>query len=112
MGFLIAFDRKIFLTNYINILERKINDITEEKLSMADRIATLNSEINDISDSDSPAVKQLRSEKARIEVLEKKLDVELQKYQAQLQAANTEIQSANQALQKGIEDSFSWSLGR
>ena len=112
MGFLISFNRKMYLTTYIHNLESKINDITEQKLSMSHRIAALNSEINDIADSDSPAVKQLRSERARIEALEKKLDIEIQKYQTQLQAANAEIQSADQALQEGIKTSFSYNVGR
>ena len=107
MGFLISFNRKIYLMNYINSLESKINACTETKLSMTEEIAN----INDIGNPDSPAVKQLKAEKLRLEAMEKKMDIELQKYQTQLQAANTEMQSADQALQQGIQTSFSYKLG-
>ena len=104
MGFLISFNRKIYLMNYINSLESKINACTETKLSMTEEIAN-------IGNPDSPAVKQLKAEKLRLEAMEKKMDIELQKYQTQLQAANTEMQSADQALQQGIQTSFSYKLG-
>lgn len=111
MGFLISFNRKIYLMNYINSLESKINACTETKLSMTEEIANIGTQINDIGNPDSPAVKQLKAEKLRLEAMEKKMDIELQKYQTQLQAANTEMQSADQALQQGIQNSFSYKIG-
>lgn len=108
MGFLVAFNRKMYLTNYINKLQSRINDQTEMKLKMTDDITRLSSEINDLGNSDSPAVKNLQARKVEIEAFEKRADIELQKMQTQLQAANTEMQSADQMLQQNIERSFSY----
>ncbi len=111
MGFLVNFNRKMYLTNYINFLESKITERTQVKLEMADQIAQYTSEINDFADKDSPAVKKLEAKKAELEAMEKKIDAEIQKFQTQLQAANTEIQSADNALQSSLQRSFSYSFG-
>ena len=111
MGFLVAFCRKMYLINYTNSLQVKLNDITTQKMNLTDTISQLVSEISDIGNSDSPAVKQLEARRVELENLEKKLDMRLQKIQTQLQAANTEMQSADQALQNGIKSSFSYTAG-
>lgn len=111
MGFLVAFTRKMYLTNYINSLEVKIKDITEQKLDLTDTITQLTTQISDIGDNDSPAVKKLKARQAELENLDKQLEMRMQKFQAQLQAANTELQSADQALQQGISRSFSYNFG-
>ena len=76
MGFLVNFNRKMYLTNYINLLESKITERTQVKLEMADQIAQYTSEINDFADKDSPAVKKLESKKAELEAMEKKIDAD------------------------------------
>lgn len=108
MGFLVAFNRKMYLTNYIHNIETNINDRTKIKLSMTDSITKLNSQISDIGNTDSPAVKKLEARKVELENLEKKIDLEIQKFQTQLQAANTELQSADQMLSQNLERSFSY----
>ncbi len=110
MGFLVSFSRKMYLTQYMHNLERRLNDKTTEKLKYTDQIAEYTTQINDISDSDSPAVKKLQAKKAELEKYEKRIDIEIQKMQTQLQAANTEIQSADQMLQQGIQRSFSYKV--
>ena len=96
--------------NYVHSIETRINDITQKKLNMTNTIAELNTQINDIGDNDSPAVKKLEARKIELENFEKKLDIELQKLQAQLQAATTEEQSADQMLQDNISKSFSYKV--
>lgn len=108
MGFLVAFNRKMYLTNYIHNLQTQLNDRTSMKLQATDQIAKLNSQMSDLGDNDSPAVKKLEARKVEIEQLEKKLDVEMQKIQTQLQAANTELQSADQMLEQNLQRSFSY----
>ena len=110
MGFLLAFSRKMYLTQYSHSIERRLNAKTAEKLRYTDTIAEYTSQINDIGDPDSPAVKKLEARKAEIEKYERKIDIEIQKLQTQLQAANTEIQSLDQAVQKGVQDSFALKL--
>ncbi len=111
MGVLISFNRKMYLTNYINILERKLNDITTQQMNLLDTITQLNSQISDIGNTDSPAVKKLEARKVELENLDKQLNVRMQKIQTQLQSANTELQSADQALQQNIQRSFSYNFG-
>ena len=111
MGFLVAFTRKMYLVSYVNHLEVRLKDITEEKLGLTDTITQLSSQISDIGDADSPAVKKLKARQLELENLDKKLDIKMQKIQTQLQAANTELQSADQALQSSIKNSFSYSYG-
>ena len=111
MSYLIAFTRKMVLTSYIHHLETKMTDITEKKLKLTDNIADLTTQISDIGDSDSPAVKKLEARKIELENLDKKMDMKMQKYQTQLQAANTNLQSAEQMLQQNIQKSFSYTGG-
>ena len=111
MGFLVSFNRKLYLTNYIHTLETQLNDRTSLKLQATNDITKLNSQISDIGNPDSPAVKKLEARKVELENFEKKIDVEIQKIQTQLQAANTEIQSADQMLQQNIQRSFSYKAG-
>ena len=111
MGVLVAFCRKMYLINYTNKLQVKLNDITTQKLNLTDTISQLVSEISDIGNSDSPAVKQLEARRVELENLDRQLDMRMQKIQTQLQAANTELQSTDQALQNGIKSTFSYTGG-
>jgi predicted nuclease with TOPRIM domain len=111
MGFLVAFSRKMYLTAYVNHLQVKLNDITSQKLNLLDTISKISTEISDIGNTDSPAVKQLEARKAELENMDKQLEIRMQKIQTQLSAANTELQSADQMLQQGIKSSFTYNIG-
>ena len=111
MGFLVTFSRKMFLTAYVNHLNSKLNDIMTQKTHLIDTISEMSTQISDIGNSDSPAVKQLEARKIELENLDKKLDIKMQKIQTQLQAANTELQSADQMLQQNLQRSFSYNVG-
>lgn len=111
MGFLVAFDRTMYLKNYIHNLETKITDITAQKLDLTNSISQIDTEISDIGDNDSPSVKKMKARKTELENLDKELDVQMQKYQTQLQAANTELQSADQMLQQNVQKSFTYNIG-
>ncbi|MBQ9244950.1 hypothetical protein IJ182_01640 [bacterium] len=111
MGILLAFSRKMYLTAYTNHLQSKLNDITSQKLDLLDTISELSTQISDIGNTNSPAVKQLQARKIELENLDKQLDVKMQKIQTQLQAANTELQSADQMLQQNIQKSFTYNIG-
>ncbi len=111
MGFLVAFSRKMYLTAYVNHLNVKLNDITSQKLNLLETISKISTEISDIGNTDSPAVKQLEARKAELENMDKQLEIRMQKIQTQLQAANTELQSADQMLQQGIKSSFTYNAG-
>ncbi len=111
MGFLVAFSRKMYLTAYVNHLQVKLNDITTQKLQLLDTISEMSTNISDIGNSDSPAVKKLEARKIELENLDKQLEIRMQKIQTQLQAANTELQSADQMLQQNLQKSFTYNAG-
>jgi predicted nuclease with TOPRIM domain len=111
MGFLVAFSRKMYLTTYVNHLQVKLNDITSQKLNLLDTISKISTEISDIGNTDSPAVKQLEARKAELENMDKQLEIKMKKIQTQLEAANTELQSADQMLQQNIKSSFTYNIG-
>ncbi len=110
MGFLLSFQRKMYLTNYLNSIQSRINELTSYQMSIAEEISRTTSSINRIGDNDSPDVKQLEAQKEELEAIDKKCSMELQKLQSQYQAAQTELQSADQLLQQTIQDSFSYKL--
>lgn len=110
MGFLLSFQRKMYLTNYLHTIQSKINEQTSFQMNIAEEIARTTSSINKLGDKDSPDVKQLEAQKAELEALDKKCSMELQKLQSQYQAAQTELQSADQTLQQNIQQSFSYKM--
>ncbi len=111
MGFLVSFSRSMYLTSYINKLQSRLDDITTQKLNLTDTITQLTSQISDIGNTDSPAVKQLQARKVELENLDAQLELRMKKIQTQLQAATTEQQSADQMLQQNIQKSFSYNAG-
>lgn len=111
MGFLVSFSRSMYLTSYINKLQSRLDDITTQKLNLTDTITQLTSQISDIGNTDSPAVKQLQARKVELENLDSQLELRMKKIQTQLQAASTEQQSADQMLQQNIQKSFSYNAG-
>lgn len=111
MGFLVSFSRSMYLTSYINKLQGRLDDITTQKLNLTDTITQLTSQISDIGNTDSPAVKQLQARKVELENLDAQLELRMKKIQTQLQAATTEQQSADQMLQQNIQKSFSYNAG-
>lgn len=107
MGFLVAFSRQMYLTNYVNSLQVKVKNITEQRMELTETITQLTTQISDIGDNDSPAVKKLKARMAELENLDKQLEMRMQKYQTQLDAANTELQSTQQSVQQLVQSSFS-----
>ena len=77
-------------------------------MSLLDTISQMSTQISDIGNSDSPAVKQLEARKIELENLDKQLDIKMQKIQTQLQAATTELQSADQSLQQNVQKAFTY----
>ena len=97
--------------DYVNKTEMKLTDLTRQKLNMADDITRLTSQISDIGNNESPAVKKLEARLAELKMFDAKLDVEKQKMETKLQAAQTEMQSLSQSLDNSIKSTFSVSYG-
>ena len=97
--------------DYVNKTEMKLTDLTRQKLNMADDITRLTSQISDIGNNESPAVKKLEARLAELKMFDAKLDVEKQKMETKLQAAQTEMQSLSQSLDNSIKSTFSVTYG-
>ena len=106
MAFLTQLSRKMYLTDYINKTEMKLSDLTRQKLDMTDDITRLTSQISDIGNNESPAVKKLEARLAELKMFDAKLDIEKQKMETKLQAAQTEMNSLSQSLNNSIQSSF------
>jgi len=107
MGFLVAFTRQMYLTSYVHSLQVKVKDITEQKLELTETISQLSTQISDIGDNYTPAVKKLKARMTELENLDKQLEMRMKKYQTQLDAANAELQSTTQGVQQLAQSSFS-----
>lgn len=111
MGFLVLHSRQIMLTDYVNKLQGSLADMTREKLSLTNDITKLTSQISDISNHESPAVKKLEARLAELKQFEAKIDIEIQNKQTQIQAAQTELNSVKESLSGAIQSSFAIKYG-
>ena len=110
MGVITSFSRSMYLTNYINTLKAQLNDVMELQTGIMTEVSQLMSDINDIGENDSPAVKQLKARQTELEALDRQLQARLKKIQAMLDAAQTEIQSADQMLSRDIQTTCRYGL--
>ena len=105
MGMATAQMRLMYLNAYRLDLEYKVQLITEAKMNLSRTVTDLLNVGTDL-DSDDPVVKKLQARKERLNVMEKKLDMQMQQYQQKLQMIEKEMQSCEQLLQKNIDRSF------
>ena len=105
MGYVALFQRELFLTMRVNILQSKISAISQQRLDLTETITQFTTQISDIADNDSPTVKKLKARMAELENLDKQLEMRMKKFQTQLEAANTELTTASQAKSQLIQTS-------
>ena len=110
MGFLTSFSRSMYLTSYINSLERQLLNVTGMQADLSREISRMTTAISDLDDAESASVKNLKARLNELEALDKQLQARMQKIRVMLQAANTEKQSADGMLQQSIQQSFSYSV--
>ena len=111
MGFLVLHMEQQMLLNQVNKLQCSLTDMTREKLTLANDITKLTSQISDIGNSESPAVKKLEARLAELKQFESKMDLEIQDQQTRLQASQTQLESVKQSLGGAIQSSFSINYG-
>ncbi|HNW25514.1 MAG TPA: hypothetical protein PLG15_05530 [Candidatus Gastranaerophilaceae bacterium] len=111
MGLLIATLRKTYLIAYKNELEYKIQLITQAKIALTQSTNDLLNVGTDM-DPDNPVVKQLEQRKERLNLLEKKLDMQMDEYKTKLDMVEKEIQSCDGMFKSNLESSFSYGGGR
>ena len=111
MGLIAASMRLQTLIAYKNQLEMRIQSVTESMVglqSQADELVTIGVDL----DPDSDALKDLKVKKERLNLIEKKLEMQQKQFQTQLEAITQEIQSCQQMVQNNIQSGmFSYTLG-
>ena len=111
MGLIAASMRLQTLIAYKNQLEMRIQSVTESMVglqSQADELVTIGADL----DPDSDALKDFKVKKERLNLIEKKLEMQQKQFQTQLEAITQEIQSCQQMVQNNIQSGmFSYTLG-
>lgn len=107
MGLIAAAIRTQYLLAYKHDLEYKIQLIAQSKMTLATSTSDLMHTGTDL-DPNNPIIKQLEQRKERLNLLEKKLDLEMAAYQAKLKAVETELESSKAMFESNIKSSFSY----
>lgn len=107
MGMATSQLRLMYLNAYRLDLEYKVQLITEAKMNLSKTCTDLLNVGSDL-DADDPLIKKLEARKERLNIMEKKLDMQMQQYQNTLKMIEQEMQSCDQMLQKNIERSFKY----
>ena len=97
MGIVAASVTQQQLIAYKADLERDILSINQAKLTLSTSMSDLLNAGTDL-DPENPMVKQLEQRKERLELLEKKLDMELQEKQTRLSMVEKNLQSCNEMM--------------
>ena len=109
MGLIASSMRLLTLTAYKNSLEMRIQSVTENMMGLQNQIDELVTIGADL-DPDSDALKDLKAKKERLNLIEKKLEMQQKQFQTQLEAVNQEIQSCQQSVVQNVQGMFSYSL--
>jgi len=97
------------LISYRNQLEMRLQGVTEDMMALQSQVDELVSIGSDL-DPDSESLKELKVKKERLNLIEKKLEVQQKQWQAKLEAVNQEIQGCEQNLSKSIQNAYTNSL--
>lgn len=101
MGLIAATITKQQLMAYKNELEYKMTLIRQAKLGLSSSAEDLLNAGTDM-DPESPMVKQLEQRKERLNLLEKKLDTQLDEYEVKLQMIEKNIEHCDEMIKGSI----------
>ncbi len=108
MGLITATIRaKVLLAEKID-LEWKISQIAQSQSNLAQSVQDLMEVGTDYTDPNSPVVKMLNQRQARLQQLEKRLQLQMSQYQTRLKMVETELESARNMRDKSIEAAFKY----
>lgn len=107
MGLIAAAIQKQYLIGYKHDLEYKVQLIVQAKMGLAGSVSDLLHTGTDL-DPENPIIKQLEQRKARLSLLEKKLDLQMNVYQAKLKAIDIQIESCDKMMEKNLKQAFSF----
>ena len=102
MGLIAATITKQYLIAYRNELEYKMNLIRQSRLTLSESANELISAGSDL-DPENPMVKQLEQRKERLNLLEKKLDMQLEEYSTRLKMIDKNIEACDSEIDKSIK---------
>lgn len=102
MGLTAATVNQQYLIAYKNDLEYKMSLISQAKMNLADSTRDLVTVGADM-DPDNPAVRQLEQRRARLNLLEKKLDMEMEDYQTKLKMVEAGIEENKRMIDSNIK---------
>ncbi len=102
MGLIAATVTKQSLIAYKNELEYKMSLIRQAKLGLSDSVTDLVNAGTDY-DPESPVVKQLEQRKARLNLLEKKLDMQLDEYEVKLKMVESNIKACDDQISSSLK---------
>ena len=108
MGLITSTIRVAMLASQRLDLEYKVLLITQAKMNLSQSVSDLMQVGTDYTDPESQVVKMLNQRVARLQQLEKRLDMQLAQYNTRLEMINKEFESAVQMRSKNIESSFKY----
>lgn len=102
MGIIAAAINKQYLMAYKHDLEYKMSVIRQAKMGLTDSVNDLLNAGTDL-DPENPAVKQLEQRKERLNLLEKKLDMQLEEYETKLKMVESNLQASDEMLKSSLK---------
>jgi capsule polysaccharide export protein KpsE/RkpR len=101
MGIVTGTLHKQYLIAYKNELEYKMSLIAQAKMELSSSASDLLTAGTDM-DPENPVLKQLEQRKERLNLLEKKLDMQLDEYKTKLQMVEANIQVCDKVIDSAI----------
>lgn len=89
-------------------LEYKILLVTQAQMNLSQSVSDLLQVGTDYTDPDSLVAKQLKQREARLQQLEKRLQMQQAQYQTRLQMIEAELESAKAMRDKAIQAAFKY----
>ena len=107
MGLVAAQIQKNYLLAYRHDLEYKIQLISKARMELSGSVNDLLHTGTDLSPK-NPIIKQLEQRKARLNLLEKKLELQMNDYKARLKAVEIELKSVDGMINKNLSRAFKY----
>ncbi|MBQ8168134.1 hypothetical protein IJZ97_01800 [bacterium] len=106
MGLINATIRVAMLNSQKLDLEYKIMLISQTQMNLSQSVQDLMQVGTDYTDPESPVVKMLNQRQAKLQQLEKRLQMQMAQYQTRLKMIETELESAKGMRDKNIQAAF------
>lgn len=111
MGVVLSYSRLIEQIRQISDLESQLQRIADDRKVMMNQITAV-TDVGDLTNTDSAAVKELSALKERLKILDRELDIKQEVIKNRLQAVQADRDSTEAMLQSNIQTSFSYGRQR